>query len=74
MSLEKVGILWSKTDKNKKPMMSGYLSGILKLLSPSARLVVLKNDRKSKDSDPDWSVFISLDTQPRVGEEDEAPF
>lgn len=43
--------LWRQQGKDGRPYLSGKLTG-------SSRLVVFPNDRKTKDTDPDFAVFV----------------
>jgi hypothetical protein len=53
----KVGVMWKGKEAGKLP--SGRPDGLLAAILPNgARLVVIKNERKQKDSDPDYDVMI----------------
>lgn len=43
--------LWKERTQDGKPYLSGKLTG-------SSRLVIFPNDRKTKDTDPDFAVYV----------------
>ena len=67
--LEKIGSLWAK-----KATKSGveYLSGIIN----GEKIVVFKNNRKDKPTQPDWLIYPqqSRDEVPPKEDEDSIPF
>lgn len=61
--------LWEKRTSSGDPMFTGSLS-------PSAKIVIFKNQFKTKDSDPDYVLYLESvvkDVSPPV-EEDEIEF
>lgn len=53
--------LWKRKDKNGKVYLAGPMTRL-------TRLVVLKNDKKKRDSDPDYVAYVlpnrAMDTGP----------
>jgi hypothetical protein len=58
MSLKRIGALW-----RPKPGGKAALSGTIDLLGDSLRVVVLKNERKRNERDPDYILHRALDDQ-----------
>ena len=46
---EKIGALWSKRSSKGLEYLSGTIGG--------KKVVVFKNERKTKDTQPDWNVY-----------------
>lgn len=61
----KIGDLWIKTSKDGKK----YMSGVLEDLSGDIRIAVFKNDRKEKDSHPDYQILLSEDRKDQQRQE-----
>ena len=60
----KIGVMWKGKEAGKLP--SGRPDGLLAAMLPSnARLVMIKNERKQKDGDPDYDVMIVVDEEKR---------
>lgn len=55
MASKKIGALWQKQTKDGKR----YLSGILEDLSGDIRIAIFPNDRKQKDTEPDFTILRS---------------
>jgi hypothetical protein len=62
MSLKRIGALW-----RPKPGGKAALSGTIELLGESLRVVVLKNERKRNERDPDYILHRALDDQNNNG-------
>lgn len=57
----KVAGLWKKASKSGDEYWAGTLS-------PTVRIMVMRNNRKSKDSEPDYHVLLApKETQPYSG-------
>lgn len=57
MSFKKIGLLWSKKDKNENPFYSGILDlGILGQVS----VMIFPNQRKETPEQPDASIQLVL--------------
>lgn len=54
--IRRIGALWIK--KSKK---GTYLSGILNDISGDIRIAVFKNDKKEKESHPDYRIVVMTD-------------
>ena len=52
--LLKLCSLWENTSRAGQTYLTGKLNY-------ATRLVIFKNNHKSKDSDPDWNVFLRQD-------------
>ena len=60
----KIGVMWKGKETGKLP--SGRPDGLLAAMLPShARLVTIKNERKQKESDPDYDVMIVTEEERR---------
>jgi uncharacterized protein (DUF736 family) len=51
----KIGALWLKETKDGKK----YFSGVIEDLRGDIRIAVFKNDRKEKESQPDYQIIVS---------------
>jgi uncharacterized protein (DUF736 family) len=60
--MKNIGVLWTK--KSEK---GTYLSGVLNDLRGDIRIAVFKNDRKEKDSQPDYRIVVITDEDDRKG-------
>jgi hypothetical protein len=60
MPLKRIGALWKP-----KPGGKAALSGVLSLLGEDLRVVVLKNEQKKTDRDPDYILHRALDDEPK---------
>jgi hypothetical protein len=62
--------LWKSTTTSGKAMLAGSLT-------PGVRVIVLPNDRKRNESDPDYALFVAA-ARPKKGgagaAEEEPPF
>jgi len=67
MALKRIGSLW-----RPKPGGKAALSGSLDFLGESVRIIVLKNEKKHGDRDPDFVLYRSLDDEPKKGDAGEA--
>jgi len=56
--MKNIGVLWTK--KSEK---GTYLSGVLNDLRGDIRIAVFKNDRKEKDSQPDYRIVVITDEE-----------
>ena len=62
MALRKIGALW-----RPKPGGKAALSGSLDFLGESVRIIVLKNEKKHGDRDPDFVLYRSIEDEPKPG-------
>ena len=53
MNNRDIGALWSKTSKAGRD----YMTGTIEINGVRHELVLFKNDRKTKDNQPDWQIF-----------------
>ena len=60
MALRRIGSLW-----RPKPGAKVALSGTLDLLGDSLRVVVLKNEKKHGERDPDFVLYRSIEDEPK---------
>lgn len=58
-----IGALWLKEKDGKK-----YFSGSLQDLHGEIRIVVFKNDNKTKDTQPDYQILLSEERKDRPQE------
>jgi len=56
MALNKVGGGWSRVSKNGKKFISVDLQG--------RKLMIFKNERKEKETHPDYEIFETVDDEP----------
>lgn len=57
----KIGALWLKEAKDGKK----YMSGVLEDIRGEIRIAVFRNDRKEKDSHPDYQIVLSEERKER---------
>ena len=57
----KIGALWLKETKDGKK----YMSGVLEDIRGEIRIAVFRNDRKEKDSHPDYQIVLSEERKER---------
>lgn len=68
-NLVEISALWKNTSKNGDTYLSGYMG--------SSKLLVLKNQFKSKDNEPDYRVYVAPNPKNQQRDEtggDNAPF
>lgn len=59
--MQELGAIWKR--KSKKG--DTYLSGILNMPWGKMKIVCFLNDKKTKDNQPDFRMFLSEDERPR---------
>lgn len=57
MNLLKIGAGWLKDSKNGNK----YISGNMKINGKSYQVMIFKNTKKTKDTQPDFSINITTD-------------
>ena len=67
MALKRIGALW-----RPKPGGKAALSGTLSLLGEDLRIVVLKNEQKKNERDPDYILHRALDDPAPKADADKA--
>lgn len=50
-----IGALWEKTSKGG----TKYFSGVFESGDQKTNIVIFQNNRKEKDNQPDWQIFLS---------------
>lgn len=64
----KIGVMWKGKETGKLP--SGRPDGLLAAMLPrNARLTMIKNERKQKESDPDYDVMIVAEEERGEGKQ-----
>ncbi len=62
MGLKKIGALWSKEDKNKKPYLSGTLDlGVL----GEVQIMIFQNKHKEEENQPDATISLIVGSDDR---------
>lgn len=65
------GALWLKTAGNGKKFMAGVMNFVCsKCQTPEAKkIVIFKNEKKEKETSPDYNVLPSLTVEERAAEQ-----
>lgn len=67
--MKKLGSLWIKRDKNSNV----YLTGTYGEQGSETKLVVFSN-KKTKDTQPDWIIYLSEPKKEREVKDEDVPF
>ena len=65
-----IGALWIKESKKGKK----FLSGVIELDGKKSNIVIFRNENKSSDRSPDYSILLSLPREGRDNFKDDIPF
>lgn len=66
---KKIGAFWERVSKTGTP----YLSGVLEIGGRKYKVIAFRNNKKEKDTQPDWQVYDSEEQiDPKVSSEEAA--